>query len=109
MSCSRELRREDSQMRITILDPTATPPEAAAHDEPAAGPLAGKTVGIRRDRAWRSFDWVSDEWEHALRALGAGVTTWVAGNRIGEEGERTRDELERFAAGVDLAVVGLGN
>ena len=96
-------------MRITILDPTATPPAAAAHDEPAAGPLAGKTVGIRLDRAWRSFEWVSDEWASAFRARGASVTSWVAGNRVGEEGERTREELERFAAGIDLAVLGLGN
>src|SRR5438093_623735 len=68
--------QEDSNMRITILDPTATPPAAAAHDEPAAGPLAGKTVGIRLDRAWRSFEWVSDEWASAFRARGASVTSW---------------------------------
>ena len=96
-------------MRITILDPTAPPPAAGAHDEPAAGLLAGKTVGIRLDRAWRSFEWVADEWANAFRARGATVTSWVAGNRIGEEGERTRGELEQFASSVDLAVVGLGN
>jgi hypothetical protein len=96
-------------MRITILDPTAAPPVAADTDEPAVGPLAGKTVGIRLDRAWRSFEWVADEWATALRAAGANVVRWVAGNRVGEEGERTFAELEEFASGVDLAIVGLGN
>ena len=96
-------------MRITILDPTATPPEIADVDEPASGPLAGKTVGIRLDRAWMSFEWVADEWTRELRAAGAEVRSWVAGNRIGEQGERTRTELEEFASSVDLAVVGLGN
>jgi hypothetical protein len=96
-------------MRITILDPTAIPQEAAGVDEPAAGSVAGKTVGIRLDRAWKSFEWVADEWARELRAAGAEVRSWVAGNRIGEEGERTRAELEDFASSVDLAVVGLGN
>jgi len=96
-------------MRITILDPTAAPAVVAEADEPAVGSLAGKTVGIRLDRAWRSFEWVADEWTAAFRAAGADVTRWVAGNRIGEEGERTRAELEAFASHVDFAVVGLGN
>jgi hypothetical protein len=96
-------------MRITILDPTAAPPVAAQAEEPPVGSLVGKTVGIRLDRAWRSFEWVADEWTAALRASGAEVTRWVAGNRIGEEGERTRTELEAFASRVDVAVVGLGN
>ena len=34
---------------------------------------------------------------------------WVSGNRVGEEGERTRQELEAFATDVDIAVIGLGN
>lgn len=95
--------------RITILDPTAVPATALDCEEPAAGPLAGKTVGIRLDRAWRSFEWVTDEWQRPLRALGTGIQLWVAGNRVGEEGERTSVELEAFVAGIDLAIVGLGN
>jgi hypothetical protein len=96
-------------MRITILDPTAAPPDAAMTDEPAAGDLRGRTVGIRLDRAWRSFEWVADEWAAALGALGADVRRWTAGNRIGEEGERTIAELADFASSADVAVVGLGN
>jgi hypothetical protein len=95
--------------RITILDPTAPPPEDQALPEPAAGDVRGKLVGLRLDRAWKSFHWVAEEWAAGFRALGARVEVWIAGNRIGEEGERTRAELEGFASGIDLAVVGLGN
>jgi len=96
-------------MRIRILDPTAAAPEATGLDEPLAGLVAGKTVGIRLDRAWRSFEWVADEWRAVFERLGASVRLWVAGGRVGEEGERTRAELDAFASGVDLAIVGLAN
>jgi hypothetical protein len=96
-------------MRITILDPTAAAPAGAESAEPTVSSLAGMTVGIRLDRAWRSFEWVADEWSAALRAAGAEVVRWVAGNRVGDEGERTRAELDDFASRVDVAVVGLGN
>ena len=96
-------------MRIRILDPTAAAPDVTPIDEPAAGDLAGKVVGIRLDRAWRSFEWVADEWQSVFASLGASVRLWVAGSRVGEEGERTRGELATFAAEVDVAVVGLGN
>jgi hypothetical protein len=95
--------------RIKVLDPTAPPPEADADPGPDAGPLAGRVVGIRFDRTWRSFEWVIDEWRGDLEAAGAGLRLWCAGNRIGEEGERTRRELDGFADAVDVAVVGLGN
>ena len=95
--------------RILILDPTAAPPEVDPDPGPDAGSVAGRTVGIRHDTAWKSFDWVIDEWTSRLRAAGAEVRTWCAGNRIGDEGERTRAELESFATDVDIAVVGLGN
>jgi hypothetical protein len=95
--------------RIVVLDPTASPPEVDPDPGPDAGPLAGRTVGIRYDTAWRSFMWVIDEWERRVRAAGADVRRWVAGNRIGEEGERTRAELQAFATDVDIAIIGLGN
>ena len=96
-------------MRIRILDPTAGAPDAAIVDEPLAGSIAGKIVGIRLDRAWRSFEWVADEWRRELEMRGASVKLWVAGSRVGEEGERTRAELDAFAGAVDVAVVGLAN
>jgi len=95
--------------RIRILDPTAPPPDDEAGPGPDAGEIAGKVVGFRSDRTWRSFEWVVDEWARRLRADGAEVVTWVAGNRIGDEGEKTAQQLDEFADGVDVAVVGLGN
>jgi len=95
--------------RIRILDPTAAPPEIDADPGPDAGPLAGKRVGVRYDSAWRSWLWVIDEWEPRLRAAGADVVRWEAGNRIGPGGEETFAKLGVFAADVDAALVGLGN
>jgi len=95
--------------RITILDPTAPAPDMDTDPGPDIGAFAGLAVGIRSDRTWRSFEWVADEWERSLVAEGASVTRWVSGNRIGHEGERTREELAHFVGTADLAVVGLGN
>jgi hypothetical protein len=95
--------------RIKVLDPTAAPPEVTPDPGPDAGSLAGRAVGIRYDSAWPSFEWVIDEWERELTAAGAVVTTWCAGNRIGDEGDRTFRELDEFADGADIAIVGLGN
>src|SRR5205807_1798451 len=101
--------RGATMTRITVLDPTAPPPEGQRGPGPDAGPLAGKVVGIRSDRTWRSFEWVADEWATSLESAGATVRRWCAGNRIGEEGPRTAAELDTFATDVDIAVVGLGN
>ncbi|MBM3674748.1 MAG: hypothetical protein FJW88_07275 [Actinobacteria bacterium] len=95
--------------RVRILDPTAAPPEVDAHPGPDAGSLAGKVVGLRSDTAWESYGWVLDEWAPRLRALGADVRRWRAGNRIGDEGVVTSRELADFASAADVAVVGLGN
>jgi hypothetical protein len=95
--------------RITVLDPTSVPPADDADPGPDAGALAGRTVGIRVDRTWRSFDWVIDEWAPRLEAAGARTVVWVAGNRIGESGVRTAAELADFVERIDVAVVGLGN
>jgi hypothetical protein len=95
--------------RVRVLDPTAAPPEVDPDPGPDAGPLAGRTVGVRFDRAWRSWLTVLDEWVPRLEAAGATVERFDAGNRIGDEGERTAAGLERFAASVDVALVGLGN
>jgi hypothetical protein len=95
--------------RVKVLDPTAVPPEVDLDPGPDAGSLSGKSVGLRRDTAWRSYEWVLDEWEPRFVAAGARVLRWVAGNRIGDEGDQTEQGLQRFAADVDIGIVGLGN
>ncbi len=95
--------------RVRILDPAAAPPETDPDPGPDAGVLAGKTVGLRFDRAWRSWLWVLDEWEPQLHLHGARTLRWEAGNRIGVDGEDTFSRLAVFAADVDAALVGLGN
>jgi hypothetical protein len=95
--------------RLRILDPTAAPPAVDADPGPDIGSLTGKTVGLRFDRAWRSWIWAMDEWEPRLRAAGAHVVRWEAGNRIGVDGADTFSGLGVFAADVDAALVGLGN
>jgi hypothetical protein len=95
--------------RITILDPTAPAPDIDTDPGPPVSALSGLVVGIRSDRTWRSFEWVADEWERLLVREGASVNRWVSGNRIGDEGERTRIELAEFVETADLAITGLGN
>ncbi|HEV3226900.1 MAG TPA: hypothetical protein VGZ52_08700 [Acidimicrobiales bacterium] len=95
--------------RITILDPTAPAPDIDTDPGPSLSSLAALRVGIRSDRTWRSFEWVADEWERELVARGAIVTRWVSGNRIGDDGERTRTALEELVAANDFIISGLGN
>jgi hypothetical protein len=95
--------------RVRVLDPTAAPPATDPDPGPDAGTLRDKTIGLRFDRAWRSWLWVLDEWEPRLRAAGAHVRRWEAGNRIGVDGSDTFAQLGVFAADVDAALVGLGN
>jgi hypothetical protein len=95
--------------RITILDPTAPAPDMDADPGPPVRDLNALAVGIRSDRTWRSFEWVADEWEQLLRDQGARVHRWVSGNRVGDEGERTRIELDQFVNASALAITGLGN
>ena len=96
-------------MRVTILDPTAPPPAVVDDPGPDAGSLRGLRVGLRFDTAWRSYEWVLDEWQPRLVAAGATVDRWCAGNRVGDGGAITFAELDAFAERVDVAVVGLGN
>jgi hypothetical protein len=95
--------------RIRVLDPTAPPPDIDPDPGPDAGALRGKTFGIRYDHAWKSFEWAIDEWSVPLTEAGVRLVTWCAGNRIGDDGERTQKELASFATDVDIALIGLGN
>ena len=96
--------------RIRVLDPTALPEDERAADTFDLGrSLAGVTIGLRLDRSWRSYFVVLDAWEKLLVRDGATVKRLVVGERVGSEGERTRNDLDDWARLVDCAVVGLGN
>jgi hypothetical protein len=97
--------------RISILDPTAAPPQVDPDPGPELGALSDRCVGFRYDLTWRSFLAVMDEWSRALSSAGARTDAWCAGdgNRTGDARSRVLAGLEAFAGRVDAAVLGLGN
>ncbi len=93
-----------------VLDPRALRDDDITSPGPDAGPLAGKTVGIRLDEIWRAWDWIAELWAEDFRRAGAEVRFWRSSQgRTGEEGERIARELDEFLDSIDIAVVGLGN
>ncbi len=97
--------------RITILDPTAAPPQVDADPGPplTADTLHGGRIGLRYDLTWRSFNWVRDEWTRLLGDEGARVDAWCAGDRTGGAAERTLAELRSFVREREVLISGLGN
>jgi hypothetical protein len=92
-----------------VLDPTASRDDDVADPGPDAGVLAGKRVGIRVDRIWRSWDWISADWAERLRQAGVEVSFWRSTDRSGAEGERQARELDAWLETIDVAIVGLAN
>jgi hypothetical protein len=102
---------EPDGLRVEVLDPTGIGPDYGAPDPgPAVGPLRGKTVAIRHDVLWASFDWTVDEWTRRFEAAGVKVLAWkrIQG-QIGAEYEQAQAELEAMLAQADFAISGLGN
>ena len=100
----------DSSDTVVIVNPTAAVPAGDDSPGPDAGPLAGRTVGFRVDRLWRSWDWVVDEWSKALEAAGATTVVWRRFQGLdGAQGDAATEQYAKFLDSVDLAVVGLGN
>jgi hypothetical protein len=96
--------------RIIILDPTAPPgADQASPTFDLGRDLQGVRVGLRLDRSWRSYEVVLDVWQRLLREDGAVPEVLVVGERIGDEGERTRSDLDEWSRLIDIGVVGLGN
>ena len=95
---------------VTILDPRVVPPRADETETFSVdGPIAGKIVGLRLDTAGRSYIAVVDEWEQMLTADGAIPKVLWAGDRVGDEGVKTRADLDEWSRRIDIGVVGLGN
>jgi hypothetical protein len=96
--------------RITILDPTAPPgADEASPTYDLGRSLQGVRVGLRLDRSWRSYEVVLDVWQRRLREDGAIPHVLVVGERVGDEGVQTRNDLDDWSRLVDVGVVGLGN
>jgi hypothetical protein len=94
---------------IDILSPVSLGP---AESKPLAARLAslrGKTLGIRVDKAWRSFHVFADEVGRLARErLGVSdVIVFDPETRFGTP-EAESGKVVQFARGVDVAVVGLG-
>jgi hypothetical protein len=94
---------------IRVLSPIAPGPSENRALAPAVSDLAGKRLGIRHDKAWRSFEIFSDELERLAyeRLRVAEVVRFDPETRIGSPEAETARARE-FAARVDAAVVGLG-
>lgn len=92
-----------------VLDPRA---EAAGEMQGGGrglGPLAGRTIGIKTDEFWLSWDVVAEEWAQALRADGAETVIWREPMPEGMATPAITDDFKDFLASVDAVVTGLSN
>lgn len=98
-------------MTATIFIRRPTAPQAPTSSAPTYTldrPLAGVTVGIRTDHAWRSWRLIAAQWDQYLRRDGATTITVEGGTQAGTAGSVERKMIEDLAALVDCAIVGLG-
>jgi hypothetical protein len=98
-----------SSNTIWVRRPTAAP--AGAVSAPTfrlERPLAGCTIGLRTDRAWRSWQMISSIWDEYLRRDGAQTIAVETGAQIGNPASSDRKQIDEFAGQVDAAIVGLG-
>ena len=96
--------------RALVLAPTPPPEDEQTSVTYALGRrVRGVKVGLRLDAAWRSYEFVVDEWARRLVEDGADAVTLVTGERAGAAAARTRTDLDEWSRLVDCAVVGLGN
>ena len=102
--------RQNPPMEIlSILSPVALGPADARPLTPRLPSLRGRILGIRVDRAWRSFQEYADELARLARErLGVrDVVLFDPDTRVGTP-EAESGKVADFARRVDAAVVGLG-
>jgi hypothetical protein len=94
---------------IQILSPAALGPSGAKPLTAPLGSLSDRVLGIRIDRAWRSFLIYADELrQQAPGRLGVrDVVLFDPHVRLGSP-EAESEKIVTFARTVDAAVVGLG-
>ncbi len=94
---------------VWVRRPTAKPAgEVSAPAFRLDRPIAGLTIGIRADRAWRSWQLVSGIWDDYLRRDGAETIAVETGAQMGRPGSDDRKQIEELANVTDCAIVGLG-
>ncbi|MBM3672238.1 MAG: hypothetical protein FJW86_08690 [Actinobacteria bacterium] len=94
---------------ITIRRPTAVPPPA--NQAPAFtldASLAGKTIGLRTDMAWRSWQLIAEEWARFLERDGATTLPVETMSQVGKGGHEDRTRIDTWSEKVDGGFVGLG-
>jgi hypothetical protein len=95
---------------MLVLSPQPQHAAVGRPECPPVGALRGKTVGLRRDRFWLSWDWITDEWARLLEADGAETVTWRAPVGKGDqEMAEGGTEYAKFISSVDTVSSGLGN
>jgi hypothetical protein len=92
-------------VRIPVVEPVQ-PPTAPTYS--LRGSVAGRRVGLRTEGQWRSWLIIVREWERILGESSAIPDVIRTGERVGEQGERTRDLVRDWVSRIDCAVVGLG-
>jgi hypothetical protein len=94
---------------VWIRRPTAAPAgEMSAPTFRLERPLAGVTVGLRTDRAWRSWRLIASVWDEYLRRDGATTLCVETGAQVGHGAASDRKHIVELAESVDCAIVGLG-
>ncbi len=95
--------------RLRIRVPTARPPAVQGAPAYVLGrTIAGLRVGLRHEGSWRSWMLIVEEWQGFLRRDGAEPVVVQTGERVGAEGERTRELVAKWAGSVDCGISGLG-
>jgi len=98
-----------SSNTIWVRRPTAPPAgDVSAPTFRLERPIAGLTIGLRTDRAWRSWQLISTIWDGYLRRDGAQTVAVETGAQIGQPASSDRKQIDEFAGRVDAAIVGLG-
>jgi hypothetical protein len=98
-----------SPSTIEIRLPTTRPPEAeGAPAFTLDDSIAGKTVGLRTDLAWRSWQLIAKRWAEYLHAAGATTLPIETGAQVGKEGHDDRETVNAWSEKVDCGIVGLG-
>jgi hypothetical protein len=94
---------------VWVRRPTAKPAgEVSAASFVLNRPVAGLAIGVRADRAWRSWQLISGIWAEYLQRDGADTIAVETGAQMGRPGSDDRKQIEELANVTDCAIVGLG-